>query len=189
MDWSLYWTPMVCHWERYCDWNASIAACGTILISTVTAHLLVSCLFFLFFFFWLGNFLCLTSRQFYQLLYVPVVSTLFLSLIPWLMRYVGAGVLRIIIMVLDSQIELVHAKEIRRCTLLATHVSHWAILYRLCIQLVTTTMSSLYYIFCFLYWANRQNNEGWGTNRSPVILYNWWKKEHLTRHVTDGPLC
>ena len=42
---------MVCHWEWYCDWNASIVACGTILISTVTAHLLVSCLFFLFFFF------------------------------------------------------------------------------------------------------------------------------------------
>ena len=82
MDWSLYWTPMVCHWERYCDWNASIAICGTILISTVTAHLLVSCLL------------------------------------------LSAGVLRIIIMVSDSQIELVHAKEIRRCTLLATHVSH-----------------------------------------------------------------
>ena len=90
-------------------------------------------------------------------------------------------------MVSDSQIEMVHAKEIRRCTLLlATHISHWAILYRLCIQLVTT-MSSLYYIFCFLYWANRQNNEGQGTNdRSPVILYNQWKKKDLTRHVTDG---
>ena len=121
MDWSLYWTPMVCHWEQYCDWNASIAICGTILISTVNAHLPVSCFFFSFFFlffFGLGNSFGLCLWQLYQLLCVPVVSKLFLFDPLTYELCIGASVLRIIIMVSDFQIVLVHAKEIRRCKII-----------------------------------------------------------------------
>ena len=91
-----------------------IAACGTILNSTATARL------FLFFFLWIGpcdwNASIATCGT---ILISTVTAHLLVSCL-----LLSAGVLRIIIMVLDSQIELVHAKEIRRCTLLATHVSH-----------------------------------------------------------------